>query len=89
MPVYVELIPDAVISDTEKEIPAEAGFQAVNINSGGLEELMTLQGIGEVIAQRIIDYREKHGDFMSKEELMDVSGIGEKIFDSIKDKITI
>jgi competence protein ComEA len=48
----------------------------VSINSGTLEHLETLDGIGPSLAQRIIDYRTAHGGFRSLEQLDDVSGIG-------------
>ncbi len=61
----------------------------VSINSGTKEELMTLKGVGEVMAQRIIDFREQEASFKSIEELMEVKGIGEKVFQNIKDFITL
>lgn len=61
----------------------------VSINKGNLEELVTLDGIGESKAAAIIDYREKNGPFLKLEDLMNVSGIGEKAFENIKDKITL
>jgi comEA protein len=63
--------------------------QLININTASLEELMTLQGIGPAIGQRIIDYREDSGRFMAVEEIMEVSGIGEVVFGNIKDSITV
>ena len=58
----------------------------VNINTAPLEELMTLPGIGEVLAGQIISYREEH-PFSSCEEICKVSGIGESKYDKIKDLI--
>ena len=60
----------------------------VNINTADVHTLMTLPGIGETYAQRIIDYRETNGPFAKISDLMNVSGIGEKRFDAIKDLIT-
>lgn len=61
----------------------------VRINTATSEELQTLPGIGAVIAERIIRYREQHGPFASIEDIRQVSGIGEKTYQEIKDLITI
>ncbi|MBE0069567.1 helix-hairpin-helix domain-containing protein [Thermoanaerobacterium thermosaccharolyticum] len=61
----------------------------ININKATKEELDTLPGIGEITAQRIIDFREQHGNFQKIEDIMNVSRIGPKLFEQIKDKITV
>ena len=61
----------------------------VNINTASLEELTTLDGIGESKAKNIIDYRNKNGNFLNKEDIMNVSGIGESAYNKIKDNITV
>lgn len=61
----------------------------VNINTASLQELMTLDGIGETYAQRIIDYRTVNGPFTDISQLKNVAGIGDKRFDAIKDFITV
>ncbi|MEW6423714.1 MAG: ComEA family DNA-binding protein [Bacillota bacterium] len=61
----------------------------ININTAGKAELESLPGIGPALAERIIQYREEHGYFMSIEDIKNVSGIGEKRYEQLKDKITI
>lgn len=61
----------------------------ININSASLSELMNLPGIGESKARNIIEYREKNGLFSDISDIKNVSGISEKIFESIKEYITI
>lgn len=71
-------------SDIEENIETK-----VNINISNKEKLMTLPGIGETTAQKIIDYREQNGKFKTIDELKNISGIGESKFNSLKDKIKI
>lgn len=61
----------------------------VSINTGTLEELMTLKGVGESKAKAIIEYREKNGEFKNLEDIMNVSGIGEAAYSKIKDNIKL
>lgn len=61
----------------------------VNLNTATLDQLETLSGIGEVLAQRILDYREEHGPFKSVEDLLNVSGIGDKRLADLKPHITV
>jgi len=51
--------------------------------------LEVLPGIGEVLAQRIADYRSKNGPFKRIEDLLKVSGIGPATLEKIKDYITV
>lgn len=61
----------------------------VNINTASKEKLMTLPGVGESTAMRIIKHREENGYYNIIEDLMNVSGIGESKFNNLKDNITV
>lgn len=61
----------------------------ININSATKSELMTLPGIGEATAERIILYREEKGVFKHINEMKNVKGIGEKKFDKLKPYIEV
>lgn len=76
---------DGVIEDEGEEIK-----YPININTATAEELSSgLDGIGEVMAARIIAYRDEIAGFSDIEQLMDVNGIGESKFNNIKNYITI
>lgn len=60
----------------------------VNINTASITELDSLPGVGEVTAQKIIEYRQQHY-FMRIEDIMQVKGIGEAKFNKMKDRLTV
>lgn len=86
-------IPTADEVERGIELPsAEGNISAdgsININEATAEELETLNGIGPVTAEKIIQYRTEYGKFENKEDLMEVNGIGEKTYAQIKDKIRV
>lgn len=63
--------------------------EKVNINTADEAELQMLPGIGEVLAQRIVAWREANGDFVIAEDLLAVEGIGLQKLDAIRDFITV
>ena len=70
------------------ETAASSAGGLININYASKEELMTLPGIGEAKAQKIIDYRSSTR-FRKKEDIKSVNGIGDAVYNSIKDSITV
>lgn len=74
-------------TETNKAL-RESRNTKININTAGISELKGLPGIGDVLAKRILEYRDQVGQFSSREEIMNVNGIGEKTYESIKELIT-
>lgn len=80
---------DNVKSDEDNTGNSLESNQKVNINTATKEELMKLSNIGESKAEKIIDYRTANGNFNTIEDIKKVSGIGDKLYDSIKENITV
>ena len=80
---------NALASERTENQSSQENEALININTATEEELCSLPGIGEVLAGRIVQYRNDHGQFQSTDEIMDVSGIGVSKFEKIKDCITV
>jgi len=74
---------------TTKSNETVASMQMININQADAKTLTSLKGIGNDRAVKIIEYREKNGPFQKIEDLMKVKGIGKKIFEQIKDVLSV
>ena len=85
-----EELPTEASDPTEPETTAcpEPAYP-LDINTATAQDFTFLPGIGEVIAQRIVDYREANGDFTELTELLNVEGIGEKRLEQMLPYITI
>ena len=75
--------------DTPARATTAVAGAPVNLNSATAAQLEALPGIGRATAERIIEYRQKNGNFKKPEDLMNVRGIGEKSFLKLKPLITV
>lgn len=75
--------------DTAMASSQAAVLKKININTATKTELMTLPGIGEATAERIMLYREEKGPFKKINDMRKVKGIGEKKFDKLKSHIEV
>lgn len=73
----------------DTDVAADNIMSPVNINTASAAQLETLPGIGAVLAERIISYRDENGAFQSRYNIMDVPGIGTGIYEKIKDSICV
>ena len=94
MKIYVPSINEVeeieyVTSSSGNEDKSASKTIKVNINTATSEELQSLPGIGESIANRIITYRKENGKFSKIEDLTNVSGIGEAKFNNIKSYVFV
>jgi len=90
-----ERVPDALTAEEKlhallgtAEEPDDSGPR-LNLNTASVEELMTLPGIGETLAKRIVRYRTYNGDFQELSHVRDVTGIGDGLYEKIRPYITV
>jgi competence protein ComEA len=84
--IFLSLLGSGLAQSQNQSKPASG---KININTASSAELESLPRIGPKVAQRIIDYRTQNGPFKKVEDLLKVQGIGEKIFNQLKDQITV
>lgn len=85
-----DAVPQSVEADASDAFSDEdEDTDKLNINSASAEEFESLEGIGNKLAERIIEKRESLGGFSYIEQLMDVEGIGSNTFEKIKNHITV
>jgi len=83
------MVPAAVLAAPATTRPAVAVETAVNINTATVEQLMTLDGIGRKVAEKIVEYRKANGLFQKPEEVRRVQGIGAGLWERNRERIVV
>ena len=78
---------EAIIADLDGLAVEKDGRALINVNRADAEMLTSIDGIGETLAGRIIEYREEYGTFLSLDELLKVDGIGTKKLEKMKERL--
>lgn len=84
-----KLSDDSAVTSGNIQIPTELRGRKIDLNKSYEADLQLLPGIGEVTAERIIDFREQNGPFKNIDEIKKVKGIGEKKFEQIREFIVV
>jgi competence protein ComEA len=82
----------AAAPDAKKTAPASASsgeVAKVNINTADVKGLMGLSGVGQRVAERIVQYRDANGPFQRAEDLRKVDGIGTGLWERNRERIVI
>lgn len=74
---------------SQKSQTSSGNSSLIDINHASQSELERISGVGPATAQRIIDYRNKHGSFSRVEDLLQVRGIGASKLDQIRSQVVI
>jgi competence protein ComEA len=84
--------PGLSAAETAAAIPSGSAGEnrpTYDLNSVGREDLLAIRGIGPALAERILDYRARHGAFSSVDELLGIKGIGEKSLTRLREHFTL
>ena len=87
IPESTSVLEDSILLEPDNETINDSGL--LDLNTATIYDLEELPEIGPVLAQRILDYREANGGFVSVEELKNVDGIGDKIFESVVNLVEV
>ena len=80
-------VPPILDIETDAVVLTDAGWR-LDLNLADLEDLRQMPGIGEALAERILDWRRQYGGFASVEQLTEVEGIGAGKLEAILPYIT-
>jgi len=80
----------ALILATVLAVPVSAAEEGkLNLNAATVEELAKIPGLNKSLAQKIVELREKNGEFIDMEELLDIKGIDNRLLRQLKQHLYI
>ena len=88
-PVVASVAPSRTPRSAPQAAAAATTQFPINLNTATAEQLEAIPGIGPVLAQRIIEYRQMHGRFQSVDELLEVRGIGPKRLENMRPYVVV
>jgi len=89
MALAVAAGPALAVEGDKGETAKNAPSRQIDINKATAVELTAIPGVGTVIAERIVDFRDKQGPFLRVEDLLKIRGIGEKSFQKIRPHVKV
>jgi len=89
MVLAVAVSPALAVEGGDAKTAKDEPTRQIDINKASAVELTAIPGVGNVIAQRIVEFRDKQGPFRRVEDLMKIRGIGEKSFQKIRPYIKV
>ncbi|OGW44115.1 MAG: hypothetical protein A2132_06355 [Nitrospirae bacterium RBG_16_43_11] len=85
----ISTIQPYIVKAEATETVSRSEISVVNINVASADEMASVPGLGEKKSQAIVKFREKHGPFARVEDLKKVDGIGDKLFEKIRQYVTV
>ena len=86
---FISLVGVAVVSVVLSVGTVYADENIINVNTATVKELMAIPGIGKVLAERIVEYREEERPFIVLEDLLNIKGIGKETLEKIREHVTV
>jgi competence protein ComEA len=71
------------------QVVATKADAPVNINTASVKQLMTLEGVGQKVAEKVVEYRSAHGPFKKPQEIRKVQGIGSGLWEKNRERIVV
>lgn len=75
------------VPNVENRVEAKKELKRIELNSCSIEDLQELRGIGEILAERIVKYRDLLGGYYSQNQLLEVYGFSNDAFNAIKNTV--